>query len=120
MEPDQDNSPPEEPTSEQLAEISRLRQDAESLIERMDALLAEGADAAARLDEHYAEHGIRPGLGERMLTGKIALPEDRYIHSRLLLAYENIEETVRNFGKKDSSRAVPAAGPRAVASRYRI
>jgi hypothetical protein len=120
MEPDQDISPPEVPTSEQLAEMALLRQEAESLIERMDTLLAEGAAAAARLDEHYAEHGITPGIGERMLTGKTALPEDRYIHSRLLHAYENIEETIRNFGKKGASSAVPAAGPRAVASRYRI
>lgn len=115
MEPENDA-----PTWEQLSEISTLRERTAALIECMDLLLERGEAADNRLTAHYEETGFRPGLGSRVLLGNTMPPEDRFVFSRLLLEYENMEQTIRNLSERSAESSPVAASTRAVGSRYRI
>lgn len=108
------------PTSEELAELARLRAHATALVEEMDVLLAFGKAANAIADGLYEELGAKPGVGSRVLLGPNIPRGDQHVYSRLLTEYENIEETVLNFEERVNAPAARAAGPRAVGSRYRI
>ena len=107
-------------TAEDLADLTRLREQTAALVEQMDVLLAAGAMANAVADGLYEDLGVRAGIGKRVLLGNSIPPDDQYVYSTLLTEFENIEDTVRNFETRVNAPTSLAAGPRAVGSRYRI
>ncbi|MGV3662126.1 MAG: hypothetical protein ACO1TE_18210 [Prosthecobacter sp.] len=89
-------------------------------IGRMDALLAAGRAAMARVDKFYEEHGLQPGFGARKLQGEEVPERHRIIFARILAEFPMIEQRIE---EQDPRRATPAAVPvraRAVGNRYRI
>jgi len=92
----------------------------EELLDRMDALLAKGRDAIAKSDAFYAEHGIDPGIGEKILLSDAISPEHRVIIARLLAEYRNMEQTIKELDPTHAAQAPKAVAVRAIGNRYRI
>lgn len=93
---------------------------AQEQIERMDALLAQGKEAMAKMDQLYREHDIVPGSGEKVLLGDSVPERHRVIFARLLGRMSTIEEHIEDFDPASSRPASVAVGARAAGSRYRI
>ncbi|MBB5031245.1 hypothetical protein [Prosthecobacter vanneervenii] len=103
-------------SSPALGEIAAV----DAQIARIDALLAEGREAVARLDRFYAEHGIQPGIGAQQLQSEDVPERHRIIFARLLAELQRLEHRVEEL---DPSSKIPAPVPvitRAVGNRYRI
>ncbi len=90
------------------------------LIALMDDLLAKGRDAMAKVDAHYAETGIEPGIGEKILLSDAISPEHRVIIARLLAEYRNMEQRIAELDPNNKAPAPKAVAVRAVGNRYRI
>lgn len=89
-------------------------------IAAMDALLAQGRAAMAKVDAFYAEHQIPPGAGAASLLSDDVPDRHRTIFLKLITELDKIE---RRIGEFDQNSAQPAPVPvsaRAVGNRYRI
>lgn len=93
---------------------------AQAQISRMDALLAEGRAAMARMDELYQAHGIQPGTGARVLLGDDVPERHRIIFARLLADLERMDQRINELDPRNAAPAPVAVGARAVGNRYRI
>lgn len=106
------NDAPPEP----MPESARIQ----AQIERMDALLAAGQAAVARMDQFYREHDLVPGFGERALQSDAVPDRHRVIFARILAELPMLEERIVEMDPRSSTPAPLPARARAVGNRYRI
>lgn len=105
------NAPTPEPR-----EIARVQ----AQIAQMDALLAAGKAAVARVDQFYAAHGIQPGMGAQRLQSEDVPERHRIIFARLLAEFSKIEQRIEEFDPTSKTPAPVSVSARAVGNRYRI
>ncbi len=89
-------------------------------IARMDALLAAGRAATARVDKFYEKHGLQPGFGEKGLQGGEVPERHRVIFARILAEFPVIEQRIEEQDPRSATPAPVPARARAVGNRYRI
>ncbi len=86
----------------------------------MDALLAQGRETIAKVEQFYADHGLELGIGEKKLLGDEVSERDRVIFGRLLAEIQMIDQRIDQFDPNKSKSNSPSLGARAVGNRYRI
>ena len=89
-------------------------------IDRLDALRAQGREAMAKVDQFYRDHGIEPGIGEKMLLSEAVPERHRAIFSKLLAEFGNMERRIQEFDPNSTKAAPRPVAARAVGNRYRI
>ena len=89
-------------------------------IQAMDALLAQGRVAMAKVDAFYEEHGLTPGMGEKALLGDAVPDRHRTIFSKLLAELSKIDQRIDELDQNNPKPAPVAVSARAVGNRYRI
>ena len=89
-------------------------------IEAMDALLAQGRAAMAKLDAFYEGHQIPPGIGEASLLSDAVPDRHRAIFSKLIAELDNIDRRIDEFDQNSAKPAPVAVSARALGNRYRI
>lgn len=89
-------------------------------IERMDALLAAGQAAVARMDQFYREHDLVPGFGEKALQSDAVPDRHRIIFARILAEFPVMEQRIDEMDPQSATPAPVPARTRAVGNRYRI
>ncbi len=99
-----------------VSELDQIRH----LIEKLDAKLAAGAEAVARMDQFYQDHGLEAGIGEKILTSPLLSARDREIFRALIAEMESMESRARSFEEQSAQAAPRSVGVRAVGNRYRI
>ncbi len=109
---------PEDPQNSKPNGVARPSP--EELIARMDALLEKGKQAMARVDQFYAETGLVPGIGAKMLLADEIPEEDRVIFARLLTELEMMELRIAQIEAATTPVARISVSARAVGNRYRI
>lgn len=92
----------------------------QDLIDKLDAKLAAGAEAVARMEQFYKDHDLEPGIGEKILSSPLVSLRDREIFRTLIAEMENMESRVRSFEEQSAQVAPRSVGVRAVGNRYRI
>ncbi len=103
-------------THPELSDTARVQ----AQIAQMDALLAAGKAAMARVDKFFEEHGIQPGIGMQKLQGEDVPERHRVIFARLLAEFPVIEQRIEEFDPTSKTPAPVPVNTRAVGSRYRI
>lgn len=99
-----------------LSDIERVQ----TQIAGMDALLAAGKAAMARVDQFYRQHDLVPGFGEKGLQGGDVPQQHRVIFARILAEFPVIEQRIEEMDPRSARPAPVPVRARAVGSRYRI
>lgn len=90
-------------------------------IAAMDALLAQGRAAMAKVDQFYREHDLVPGVGEQVLTSSESVPpQHRHIFRKLLAELSQIEQRIEEFDPASTKPSPVPVSTRAIGNRYRI
>ena len=89
-------------------------------IEVMDALLAQGRAAMARVDAFYEEHEIPQGVGAASLLSDVVPERHRIIFSKLITELANIDRRLDEFDQNNPKPSPVAVSARAIGNRYRI
>lgn len=93
----------------------------EQLVADMDALLAQGRELMAKVDQFYQETGLEPGIGEKILLSDAVPVQHRVIFRSLLAELETLDQRIDQMTASNTpSAAAPSVGARAVGNRYRI
>lgn len=103
-------------TTPELSDIERVQ----AQISRMNALLAAGKAAMARVDHFYHEHDLVPGFGEKGLQSDAVPERHRVIFARVLAEYPLIEQRIEEMDPRSATPAPVPVRARAVGNRYRI
>jgi hypothetical protein len=106
-----------------MTENSSASSEPESIdaqIQRMDALLAQGREAMARVDAFYREHDLVPGFGEQMLQSEDVPERHRTIFAKLISELSRIDQRIDELDPNKKTAPPISVGARAVGNRYRI